>query len=72
MAGVENIWNNCKPSTGIRDNNASGNKFKIYEKQSFGDGKVEFLCFTNKYTFGVFERGFGGFGTRVAQGEGPF
>lgn len=38
---------------------------------SFSDGKIEIVSFSSGLSIGL-EKFFGGFGTRLAQDEGPF
>merc|ERR1712183_604544 len=68
--GCEKIWDHAKEKSAILDDKNQRSVLK--DKQSFGDGKVEFCGFTNRFAFGVFERAIHGFGSRIAQGEGPF
>jgi len=68
MGGIRNMWDKSKTTIPIKH----GSKISDHEKQDFSDGKIEFLSFEGKVTFGVFERIFTGGGKRITQGEGPF
>lgn len=63
MGGVQNMWNKSGKTVPID----SGVTFE--KKQDFGDGNIEFLSFTDRFRFGLFERLITGGGKRVAQGR---
>lgn len=67
--GVKNMWNESPTETPITTGDHK--KYRIGGTQDIGDGKLEFLTFTDKLTFGM-ERTFQGGGLRIAQGSGPF
>ena len=68
--GCEKVWDTSKPYSAII--NDKSKKSVLSDKQSFGDGKMEFVGFTNRFSLGVFERAIHGLSSRIAQGEGPF
>ena len=59
------MWNKSDKTVPID----SGVTFE--KKQDFGDGYIEFLSFTDRFRFGLFERLITGGGKRVAQGTLP-
>lgn len=65
MGGITNMWDKSGQDVPI---GIPGEKLRIGGLQDMGDGKLEFLSFTDNIRFGVLERLLTGGGKRVAQG----
>lgn len=66
MGGITNMWDKSGQDVPI---GIPEEKLKIGGLQDMGDGKLEFLSFTDNIRFGVLERLLTGGGKRVAQGR---
>lgn len=65
MGGITNMWDKSGQDVPI---GIPGEKLRIGGLQDMGDGKLEFLSFTDNIRFGILERLLTGGGKRVAQG----
>ena len=67
MGGASDCWNACKR----KPNGLANGGGKVFDDQSFGDGKLEFLTFPSSVKMGL-ERMVKGQGRRVLQGKPPY